>query len=163
MLAVVLLSLCASACRPPEAPPVVSESSSHPAVPAPIAVLPDGARITLELALTPEEITQGLMYRPSLAADRGMLFLFEAAYPHRFWMKNTLIPLDIIFLDEHGTVVDLVAGAQPCHSEPCPTFTPAQPVSAVLELSVGTAAAHGLTRMARVTFVNVPEYVRPSR
>jgi len=75
-----------------------------------------------------------------------------------FWMKNTWIPLDIVFLDERGTVVHAETNAQPCASEPCPRYLSGAPARAVLELVAGSALRHGLGEGARVRFVGVPGY-----
>lgn len=124
-----------------EQPPVQPEKQAST---LPTATLPDGARITLELALTPQEIAQGLMYRPLLPDDRGMLFLFEFERRPSFWMKNTIIPLDLVFLNGYGRVVDIIDNAQPCPSEPCPQYIPENPAKAVLEIAAGGAARHGI-------------------
>ncbi|NOZ79130.1 MAG: DUF192 domain-containing protein [Acidobacteria bacterium] len=124
----------------------------------PTATLPDGARITLELAITPEEHQKGLMFRPFLSHDRGMLFLFKTDGIPSFWMKNTLIPLDIIFLDDAGRVVSAAVDVPPCAAEPCPLYRPTGPSRAVLEVAAGTAKAHGLVPGAIITFARVPEY-----
>jgi len=128
----------------------------------PQAVLPDGFAIDLELALTPEEISNGLMFRPSLPEDRGMLFLFEEPRLPAFWMKNTLIPLDLVFLGETGVVVDVVANVQPCAADPCPNYPPSNPAKAVLEIVAGAAAAHGLEAGAVIQFERVPGYPVPN-
>ncbi len=74
-----------------------------------------------------------------------MLFLLtEERFPS-FWMKNTLIPLDIIYLDGQGVVVDVTHDAQPCKTEPCPQYVTKAPALAVLELAAGSARAHGVT------------------
>lgn len=122
------------------------------------ATLPDGSIIRLELALTPEEIAQGLMFRPSLPADRGMIFLFQETRHPTFWMKNTLIPLDIVFLDERGTVVDVEHRAPPCAAEPCPRYTSRAPSRAVLELAAGVAAEHAVGEGSVIRFEGVPGY-----
>ena len=168
-IAVAVVALLLSACAPasdsasgpqPAAPtPPAAKASQKP----PRAVLDDGFVIRLELAQTPDEIAQGLMFRPSLDADRGMLFLFEVDRVPSFWMKHTMIPLDLLFLDGQGAIVDLVENAQPCAAEPCPQYIPSRAVSAVLEVSAGTAARHGLAIDDRIAFKRVPRYPRRSK
>ena len=165
-IAVAVVALLLSACAPasdsasgpqPAAPtPPAAKASQKP----PRAVLDDGFVIRLELAQTPDEIAQGLMFRPSLDADRGMLFLFEVDRVPSFWMKHTMIPLDLLFLDGQGAIVDLVENAQPCAAEPCPQYIPSRAVSAVLEVSAGTADRHGLAIGDRLAFKQVPGYPR---
>jgi uncharacterized membrane protein (UPF0127 family) len=129
----------------------------------PRATLPDGTGLTLELALTLEEIAQGLMFRPSLPDDRGMLFLFEIERKPSFWMKNTIIPLDLVFLDGSGRIVDIIADAQPCAAEPCPQYIPDHPARAVLEIAAGNAARHGLAAGDLLVFERVEGYpVQPA-
>ena len=108
-------------------------------VPLPQAILPDGFVVDLELALTSEEISRGLMFRPTLPENRGMLFLFDQPRFPSFWMKNTLIPLDLVFLDGAGAVVDVIAEVQPCAADPCPNYPPSSPAQAVLEIGAGVA------------------------
>jgi uncharacterized protein len=125
---------------------------------APQCMAPDGAYLVLELALTDQEKATGLMYRDKLAPDRGMLFVFDKDDILSFWMKNTLIPLDIIWFDAAGRVVDVSPGAQPCRADPCPKFTNARPAHAVLLVNAGYAAAHGLKPGAAATFQGVPRF-----
>jgi uncharacterized membrane protein (UPF0127 family) len=124
----------------------------------PMATLPNGTRLTLELAVTPQEIAQGLMYRPLLPDDRGMLFLFEFERKPSFWMKNTIIPLDLVFLSGDGRVVDIIENAQPCPSEPCPQLISENPARAVLEIAAGGAARHGLEVGDLLEFERVEGY-----
>lgn len=101
-------------------------------------------RIQLEVARTPQEQAMGLMFRTELPPDRGMLFPFEFARPVQFWMQNTLIPLDMVFL-LNGEVKEIVASAPPCESQPCPTYGPTNlRVNQVIELAGGRAAELGL-------------------
>ena len=130
----------------------------RPAPTAPRAVMPDGTGVTLELAMTPEEIGQGLMFRPSLPDDRGMLFMFEVERVPSFWMKNTMIPLDLVFLASDGVVADIIENAQPCANEPCPQYIPSAPARAVLEVASGFAARHGLAVGDEIVFERVPGY-----
>lgn len=160
-----MLSLVACA-APQSAPAASPEADASPVgttapVPTPVlpsVALPDGTSVRLELAITPEEHSQGLMYRPELPADRGMLFLFDQPTIPSFWMKNTWVPLDIVFLDNTGAVLKVVANAPPCHEEPCPEYSPGQAASAVLELKGGVAGAHGVTTGAHLGFQRVPGY-----
>lgn len=99
-----------------------------------------GQSIQLEVARTPQEQATGLMNRTSLAANRGMLFVFEPARPIQFWMKNTLIPLDMVFLQK-GTVRYIANNAPPCQSAPCPTYGPTiGDIDQVIELAGGRAS-----------------------
>lgn len=98
-------------------------------------------RFTIEIAATPRERGQGLMFRDSLAPDRGMLFDFGRVQPVGMWMKNTLIPLDMLFVDARGAVVAIAERTVPHSLE---TISPDQPVLAVLELAGGSADRLGL-------------------
>lgn len=139
------------------------QSRSDTAVPSlPTATLPDGSKINLELAVTNEEIAQGLMFRPSLPEDRGMLFLFQQDRFPSFWMKNTIIPLDLVFLDRTGRVVDVIEDARPCAADPCPQYIPDAPARAVLELSVGSVQRHDLKPGDQLQFQRVEGYPLPS-
>lgn len=106
----------------------------------PRAVMPSGAVYRLELALTPEDQAQGLMYRESLPPNTGMLFVFPESEPHHFWMKNTMIPLDMIWMDESGKVVFVSVNTPPCKADPCATYGPDGPARQVLEIAGGMAA-----------------------
>ncbi|GAB4147452.1 MAG: DUF192 domain-containing protein [Cyanobacteria bacterium J069] len=100
-------------------------------------------QIQLEVARTPQEQAMGLMYRTELPPDRGMLFAFEFARPVQFWMQDTLIPLDMVFMLD-GEVKDIVVSAPPCESSPCPVYGPRVRVNQVIELAGGRAAELGL-------------------
>ena len=106
--------------------------------------MPSGAVYSLELARVPEEQAQGLMFRESLPDRTGMLFLFPENAPHHFWMKNTMIPLDMIWMDEAGKVLFISAGTPPCKADPCPTYGPDGPARTVLEIAGGMAKKEGV-------------------
>jgi len=91
----------------------------------------------VELAKTREETVKGLMYRETLDQDKGMLFIFNEEREHSFWMKNTLIPLDIIWINEDKEVVDIRKDVQPCVQEECEIFRPSNKAKYVLELNAG--------------------------
>jgi uncharacterized membrane protein (UPF0127 family) len=101
------------------------------------------------------------MFRESLPARTGMLFLFEEIAIHHFWMKNTMTPLDMIWMDESGTVIFISADTPPCTADPCPNYGPDVPVKTVLELAGGKAKAEGVTVGAKLTFENVPALPTP--
>jgi len=91
----------------------------------------------VEIAETPEQRAQGLMFRRQLEADVGMLFLFGGSEVRGMWMKNTLIPLDMLFIDEEGKIVRIEERTVP-HSERA--IISGEPVAAVLEVNAGTAS-----------------------
>jgi len=98
-------------------------------------------RFTVELARTAEEQAMGLMNRSELAPDRGMVFPFEPPREASFWMKNTLIPLDMIFVRADGTIANIEANTVPLSLDP--VFS-AGAVAAVLEIAGGRAAELGI-------------------
>ena len=105
-----------------------------------------------EVAVTAAERSRGLMNRDSLAKDRGMLFVFPEEGLHRFWMKNTRIELDIIFIAGDRRVVSISHRAQPCRKEPCDLYGPAGKVAYVLEIAGGLATTYGFTAGDLVEF-----------
>ena len=90
--------------------------------------------VFVELADTPEERAKGLMHREVLEENRGMLFIFEREDKHSFWMKNTLIPLDMVFIDDDYYIVDVLS-ADPCDMDPCPHYIPKAKAKYVLEVN----------------------------
>jgi uncharacterized membrane protein (UPF0127 family) len=97
-------------------------------------------QFTVEVAATPEQQEIGLMFRRSVAADHGMIFPYNPPQNVSFWMKNTLIPLDIIFIRTDGTIVR-VTHAKALDLTPLPSL---EPVAAVLEIRAGRAAELGI-------------------
>lgn len=96
-----------------------------------------------EVAVHPDNRRKGLMNRRQLAADSGMLFVFPRNGSHPFWMLDTLIPLDLIWLDAEGRVVHVVLGAQPCPRS-CPRFFSPVPARFVFEVNAGQASQYGI-------------------
>ena len=103
----------------------------------------------VELAETPAQQEQGLMFRHSLAPDAGMLFDFKEPTVATMWMRNTLIPLDMLFVDQHGRIVNIAQRAVP---ESDATIAAAAPVRAVIELNGGTAERLGIKPGDRVLY-----------
>lgn len=100
------------------------------------------ARFTVEVADNAAERSKGLMGRPSMPMGSGMLFVYHQTKPVAFWMRNTLIPLDMIFLDEDGVVVRVHHNARPLDETPIPSGAPAR---YVLEVNAGLSKALGIT------------------
>jgi uncharacterized membrane protein (UPF0127 family) len=121
------------------APPSTPKPAATPPPTGPRVILPSGAVYRLELAHTPEQQAQGLMYRESLPEKTGMLFLFDDKGVHRFWMKNTMIPLDMVWMDAEGKVLFVSADTPPCKADPCPSYGPESPAAMVLEIAGGKA------------------------
>ena len=107
-------------------------------------VFPDRSAVSVEIASDPETRTQGLMYRDRLPDGVGMIFLFPTTDEYPFWMKNTLIPLDMVWIDEAHRIVHIAHDVPPCKADPCPDYPPKARARAVLELAGGVAAKHQL-------------------
>jgi uncharacterized membrane protein (UPF0127 family) len=104
-------------------------------------------RFTVEVARTSEEQAQGLMNRQSVAPDAGMIFPMSPPRPASFWMKNTLVPLDMIFVSPEGRISSIEENTVPLSLEPVMST---EPVSAVLELAGGRSAELGIKAGDRV-------------
>lgn len=142
LFALLALSACNSA---PAAPVVTVHSASG------------DAEVTVELARTREELSRGLMYRTELAEDAGMLFVFAGEAERSFWMKNTPIPLDILYIRDDGTVHSIAANTTPYSEKNVPSRGPAR---YVLEVPGGWAARHGVKPGDRVS---LPPLAEPRR
>jgi len=116
-----------------------------------------GKRFIVEVANDDASRAQGLMFRDELADDRGMLFVWRQSAPRAFWMKNTRIPLDIIYLDRNLQVVSIAANTPPCRLRQgrCPSYPSAGPARYVLEINAGQAAALGLEPGDRIEVGNI--------
>lgn len=98
---------------------------------------------SVRLVETPGAQNQGLMFEEKLGPDEGMLFIFETEGEYSFWMKNTLIPLDIIWINENMEVVFMERNTQPCRKN-CQVFSPEVQSKYVLELNAGIAEKTGI-------------------
>jgi len=132
-----------SACQGAAVPEAALERSAAGLDQMQLSVRADGRdhRFTVEIARTLEEQNYGLMNRSTLAPDRGMIFPYDPPQAVAFWMKNTFIPLDIIFIGPGGKILNIAANATPLSLEPLPS---AGPVEAVLEIPGGRAAQLGI-------------------
>lgn len=102
----------------------------------------------VELAQTDHERAQGLMYRESMSDDAGMLFIFDDEQPRSFWMKNTLIALDIIYFDRNRRLVSIQHDVPPCRNtiSRCPGYPSTGPAAYVLEINAGLSRKYGFKR-----------------
>jgi hypothetical protein len=173
-LCTVSLSICLMGCAPtgadsakPTTAPTIPKTSSPQALtpqikPKPVSELAQylpitatatisGREIQLEVVNTPKEQEKGLMFRPPLADDRGMLFPFTPARPVAFWMKNTPSSLDIIFLLD-GEVKAIARNATTCKSDPCPVYPEGGVVADnVIEVRAGLTQEIGLKEGDRIS------------
>lgn len=130
-------------------PPAIAERSPAGLEEVPLTIRSSTGlhRFTVEVARSPDEQAMGLMNRQSLAPDRGMIFPYDPPQPASFWMKNTLIPLDIIFIRADGRIARIAANTVPLSLDPVPSL---EPVAAVLEIAGGRAAELGIAPGDRV-------------
>jgi uncharacterized membrane protein (UPF0127 family) len=131
----------------------VSWSDARGGAQSPTTVtFPNGVVYAVEVPQTPEAQRRGLMFRAHLAPRSGMLFVFPETALHAFWMKNCLIALDLVWLDETRRVVAIQAEAPPCPDDPCQIYRPSIPSRYVLEIAGGAAAREKLTVGSAVRF-----------
>ncbi len=151
-LAALVLSAGAVACTPGgQAAGAITERSAAGLEQVPLTIRSSTGmhRFIVEVARSPEEQAMGLMHRQSLAPDRGMLFPYDPPQPASFWMKNTLIPLDLIFIRADGTIARIAENTVPLSLDPVPSL---EPVAAVLEIAGGRAAELGIRPGDRVSW-----------
>jgi uncharacterized membrane protein (UPF0127 family) len=130
---------------------VLSATVSAETAVVPLA-LPSGKVLQAEVMVKDEDRAMGLMFRPSLPLDRGMIFVFEAADFHGIWMKNCRFPIDILWLDEDKKVVHVAESVPPCTADPCPVYNPMRRASYVIELNAGQARREKAVVGATVRF-----------
>ena len=106
----------------------------------------------VELAANAEAREKGLMYREKLEPDKGMLFIFEKEGRYSFWMKNTWIPLDIIWMNKDKEVVYISRNTESCRKDPCPYASPGKNALYVLEVNAGMADRLGLKEGDKIVF-----------
>ncbi|MGE3273533.1 MAG: DUF192 domain-containing protein [Vicinamibacterales bacterium] len=131
------------------------------AAPTGHATFASGQTARLEVVATEDARMRGLMFRERLAPDAGMVFVFPEAGFYPFWMKNTLIPLDMVWLDTERRVVAIARSVPPCAADPCPSYPPlaeGRPVDAlyVIELAAGGARRYGIEVGQVVEMEGVP-------
>ncbi|WP_243450834.1 DUF192 domain-containing protein [Sphingosinicella sp. CPCC 101087] len=158
LAAAAMVALALMACR---AEPIASVSAPAP---APARTAPSGLDLvaleirsggrvhpfTVEVARTSDEQARGLMFREALGPDEGMIFPFQPPRPASFWMRNTLIPLDILFVRQDGTIARIAANAAPMSEDSITSG--GEPVAAVLELRGGRAGELGIREGDRVSW-----------
>lgn len=103
-----------------------------------------GERYEVELAMDDASRMRGLMFRDRLPEQHGMLFVFERQEPQAFWMRNTRIPLDILYFDDALRLVSVSAGTPPCTTQSCPSYPSKEPARFVLEINAGHARRLGM-------------------
>jgi len=103
-----------------------------------------GERFYVEIADTSEKQALGLMFRDNLPDDHGMLFIFLDEAPRSFWMKNTRIPLDIMYFNSEFELVSVAENTRPCRVQRCPGYPSTGPAKYVLELNAGKSSELGL-------------------
>ena len=145
--AVVAMMTCAACAATPPAPATPADAPT---------VLLNGHPFSVEIADTPAAREHGLMDRTSMPIDHGMLFIFPDAEPRTFWMKNTLIPLDILYFDDAQRLVSVQEDVPPCRADPCPVYPSIAPARYVLELNAGVAAKLGVRNGDAITFSDLP-------
>jgi hypothetical protein len=129
---------------------VAGAAAATPAV-VPLT-LPSGKVLQAEVMVSDADRAMGLMFRPSLPLDRGMIFVFETSDFHAIWMKNCKFPIDIVWLDEAKTVVHLAESVPPCKADPCPSYVPMRRAAYVVELNAGQARKEKAVVGAQVRF-----------
>lgn len=100
--------------------------------------------VNVEVADTPQKQSQGLMFRENMKWDHGMLFIFDNETILSFWMKDALIPLDMIFVDKTFRIINVVDNALPCNIEPCPDYSSEKPAKYVIEVNAGFAETNDI-------------------
>jgi len=108
--------------------------------------------INVEIAKSKKQRALGLMFREQLVANKGMLFIFEEEAIQRVWMKNTLIPLDIIFISAEANIISIFKNIQPCRHNPCAIYSSNQKAKYMLEVNAGFVADKSIAVAEKIRF-----------
>jgi uncharacterized protein len=132
---------------------LVAAAATLPAAPAVVPLkLPSGTVLSTEVMVEDNDRQMGLMFRPALAKDHAMLFVFDVADFHGIWMKNCKFPIDIVWLDESRKVVHLAESVPPCRKDPCPVYQPMQRAAFVVEMNAAQAKQEKVVKGATLDF-----------
>lgn len=157
--AAALFPLACTKPQPAATAPATTQAAASPVATGPRIVFPDNYEVRLEIAADDETRQQGLMYRDRLPEATGMIFIFPQAGEFPFWMKNTLIPLDLIWIDAGHKIVHVARDVPPCKADPCPNYPPNATASYVLEVAAGVAAQHHLAEGQMLRFEGLDHVV----
>lgn len=143
-----LIAMLFLACTQQSSAPTPTETTQTTQTAAPVAsgprvVFPNGFVVSVEPVADDELRAQGLMFRDHLDPGTGMLFFFPEDGVYSFWMKNTRIPLDMIWIDAAKKIVHMKNDVPPCRIDNCPSYDPGVPARYVLEVAGGEAARNG--------------------
>lgn len=157
LILIISITIISSCSLPNQQPTSENTNSSKTDT---ITVSVNSTDLTLQIASTDQQRAQGLMFVQELQANHGMIFVFPETQILSFWMKNTLIPLDLIFLDEDFQIVDLKSNFQPCHitnpnSEICPSYSSKLPAKYVIELNTGSIQTLNLQLNDQIPLLNL--------
>jgi uncharacterized protein len=157
--ALLVLASCSRQGPPSTATPApeTAMTATAPATSGPRILMPDGTVYRVEVVADDEQRAQGLMFRDRLLPYSGMLFVFPEDGVYAFWMKNTLIPLDMIWIDASQTVVHVKHDVPPCRVANCPSYSPGVEARYVLELAAGEAKTRGLKPGDRLAFLELDD------
>ena len=142
-LAILLLLFGCTKTMPP-ANNTEATTTTQTVASGPRVIFPDGFVVSVEIVADPESRAQGLMYRDHLGDGNGMLFIFPESGEYPFWMKNTRIPLDMIWIDANRRIAHVKHDVPPCRIADCPSYPPNAIALYVLEVDGGVARQHGL-------------------
>lgn len=153
-LMILMFFACAQAPSSPPPQEATPQPSTTPEAAARV-ILPDGAPVKVEIVADEEMRAQGLMYRNQLPPGTGMIFLFPVDGEYSFWMKNTRIALDMIWIDSDRRIVHVKHDVPPCEVEACPSYAPGVKARYVLELAAGEAGKHRLEPGQQLKFEEI--------
>jgi len=134
---------------------------AQPVLPRGHVIFPDGTKVAVEIASTDPSRMRGLMFRQGLADNEGMIFVFPKVGFYPFWMKDTLIPLDMLWLDPDGRVISIARSVPPCKTDPCPEYPPRAEALYVVEVTSGFAGRHSLKTGDLLVLQGVPRRGSP--
>lgn len=152
------MMIIAMACTkaPAATPP---KTTTQAEVSGPRVIFPDGFAVQVEIASDDATRAQGLMFRDHVRPGTGMIFLFPQDGNYPFWMKNTLVPLDMIWIDQQKRIAAVKHDVPPCQADPCASYDPQAVARYVLEVAAGVAKQHRLEKGATLRFEGLDNVV----
>lgn len=149
----IFMALFVAGCKTPEK---TSKTVSPETMEVAVQTAQGSERVRVEVANNDEERTRGYMYREAIPEGTGMWFVFNSEQPLSFWMKNTKVALDIIFVDKNFKITNIVKNATPCIKDPCLNYYSQGNAQFVLEVPAGYAENHNFETGNLITFYGRP-------